>query len=265
MLFVPILAGTCAFCVVSSIVGGIDHVPGAGLFPGAVAALWAAWPLWHFSSVARHKLLHPQPKLHAVNAQVAFSKIRDVLRETIYQYGDQWRVITADVATMRILADLRYVEEETQIEMGHRGELQSRTNKVQRCIRLETQICPQGSKSIVQFDFEPRVEGFHFTACDSIIKEFISSAEASIGTGTLTGSPAETRLSAPPWWLLGLTGLMIIGVMGDVGKELSAVAQRIENHSSELTQRQQEQDKSDQDKITEMAAWQKFKEANGLK
>jgi hypothetical protein len=265
MLVIPILAGSCAFFVVSSIVGGIDRIPGAGLFPGMVAAMWAAWPLWHFSSAARNTLLHPQPKLHAVNAQVAFSKVRDLLREKVYQYGDQWRVITADVATMRILADLRYVEEEASIEMGNRGELQSRTNKVQRHLRLETQICPQGPKSIVQFDFEPRVEGLHFTACDSMIKEFVASAEASIGPGTPIGSPAETRLSAPPWWLLALTGFMLLGVMGDVGKELGAVAQRIDNHSSELTQRQREQDKTEQDNVSEMAAWQKFKEANGLK
>src|SRR5271166_2476103 len=201
MLALPVIAGSVAFFAVAQIVGGIDHSPWAGIFPGIVAAIWAAWPIWHFNSAARHRLLHPQPKLHAVNAQVAFSKIRDVLRERFYKYGDKWHVITADVATMRIVADLRYFDEESHIETGHRGDFQNRTVRVQRYLRLETQMHGQGSATVVQFDFEPRVEGLNFSACDSIIRDFITSAESAIGAGESIESENNTKLPAPPLWL----------------------------------------------------------------
>ena len=220
MLALPILVGIVAFFAFAQIVGGFDHSPGAGILPGIVAAIWAAWPIWHFHSAARNRLLHPQPKLHAVNAQVAFNKIRDVLREKFYQYGDKWHVITSDVATMRIVADLRYFDEESHIEMGHRGDLQNRTVRVQRYLRLEMQMHGQGSATVVQFDFEPRIEGLNLTACDSIIRDFMTSAESAIGAGETIEAEARTKLPAPPLWLSLVTACSISLLLVDVLKDL---------------------------------------------
>jgi hypothetical protein len=181
MLVMPILSGTIAFFAVSYLVGYFDPSPGAGIIPGIVCAIGAAWQIWKFNCAARNKLLHPQPKLYAVNPQVAFSKIRDALREKYYHYGDKWRIITCDIATMRIVAELRYLDEEEHFDFGHRGELISRTARVQRFLRLEVGMSQLGSGSLVQFDFETRVEGFNITACDSIIKDFIASVESLIG------------------------------------------------------------------------------------
>lgn len=73
-----------------------------------------------------------------------------------------------------------------------------------------------GPGTIVQFDFVAKVDGMDYQACDSIIQGLLSDVEATLGAGTNSGSPLESRVPAPPWWLLGLTAFALLLLLGDV-------------------------------------------------
>jgi hypothetical protein len=62
------------------------------------------------------------------------------------------------------------------------------------------------------------VEGASWSACDSIVSEVVSDTEAALGPGSDAGDPADTKLPAPPWWLLGLTAFGLLGLFADVMK-----------------------------------------------
>jgi hypothetical protein len=50
-----------------------------------------------------------EPKIIEIphSSQAVFSKIREVLRESVYNSGDKWKVTTPDVQTNRIFAEMR--------------------------------------------------------------------------------------------------------------------------------------------------------------
>lgn len=72
--------------------------------------------------------------------------------------------------------------------------------------------------TVAQFDFVPKVEGVNFSACDSIIAGIVSDVEAALGPGSDAGNPADTTIPAPPWWLIGVGGLGLLTLWGDVMK-----------------------------------------------
>lgn len=87
----------------------VFHNNEAGVLPGIVAGIWAAWPLIHQARVQRYNFLHPVPKEYNESTKLAFSKLREILAETAYNFGDKWRVSTADTQSGRITADLTYM------------------------------------------------------------------------------------------------------------------------------------------------------------
>ncbi len=197
----------------------ILHNKDAGAFPGLVLGIWAAWPFFHQARVQRYNFLHPVPKQYKVPARIAFAMIRDFLAEVSYNFGDKWHVVTADTQSGRVTANLRFTDEHTHFEADARGHIHTRKERLQRFIGLEVQVKAISNDSvIVQFDFCPKVEGANFAACDSIVSGVANAVESALGPGVQTGNPADTTLSAPPWWLIGLSALALIGLLGDVIK-----------------------------------------------
>jgi len=214
--------GFFAFCLVGWFVGDVVfHNAGAGFFPGLVAALWAAWPLFAIHTSQRADFLHPLPKRYPVNNQVAFTKAIEFLREFSYSFGDRWHIVTADVASNRIVADLRFFDEESHPEAAGRG-ISTRTVRVQRRIRLEAQFdASYSAETIVKLNFYTQIEGFNFRACDAIITEVKDSLDMLLCGGIEVGASRPFKLSAPPVWLLGVTALMLLFLLGDTQKALS--------------------------------------------
>ncbi|OPZ80212.1 MAG: hypothetical protein BWY75_03856 [bacterium ADurb.Bin425] len=220
MIGVGIIVGVLVFLAVGAMVAElVVHQKEAGLFPGLVAGIWAAWPFIHQGGVQRYNFLHPVPRRYKQPLKHVFAKVRQILSEQTYNFGDKWHVSTADTMQHRITASLRYTEEETKIEGDARGQLHTRKERVQRLIEMDVQFKDEGADTtVVQFDFSPKIEGAAFGACDSIISGITSAAEAALGPGSDAGKPADKTLPAPPWWLLGLTLLSLMTLWGDVMK-----------------------------------------------
>lgn len=220
MIGVGIIVGVFVFLAVGAMVAElVVHQKEAGLFPGLVAGIWAAWPFFHKGGVDQYNFLHPVPRRYKQPLKHVFAKIRQILSEQTYNFGDKWHVSTADTMQHRITASLRYTEEETKIEGDARGQLHTRKERVQRLIEMDVQFKDEGNDStVVQFDFSPKIEGAAFGACDSIISGITSAAETALGPGSDAGKPADKTLPAPPWWFLGLTLLSLMTLWGQVMK-----------------------------------------------
>lgn len=221
MLIAGIAVGIFAWLLTGSIVGvivthGYNH-GNAGMFPGLVAGIWAAWPLIYQGKIQRYNFLHPVPKRYKVSVKQAFKKVREILDEKIYNFGDGWKVSNADTQARRIKAALKWTDEETKMEPGHGGQVNTRTVRVQRLLELDVQMKEEpGDNTVIQFDFHPRVEGLTYTACDGIVSGLLSEMEAALGAGTPAGNPIATTVPAPPWWLLGVTAIALFWLFGDV-------------------------------------------------
>jgi hypothetical protein len=205
MYLVGNAAGLLAFFIVSALVGGSVHDPGAGLFAGLVAAIWAAWPFHHQHAVTRQNFFHPAPRRYQQPTKIVFSQIRDLLRESAYNFGDKWRVSTADATTGRIFAELRYFDEETHTDFSSGGRVHIRKERLQRYLSLEVQMKDEKSCSVVQYDFDARVEGTKYGACDEIVLGIMDALEHELGPSTDVGDLLSEKLPAPPWWLLAVT------------------------------------------------------------
>jgi hypothetical protein len=204
-MIAAISAGIVVFLAVGSLVTAVTHNQQASLLPALVAGVWAAWPLLHGHAVQRENFLHPPPREYGATTRAAFGNIRDVLRESAYNFGDKWRVTTADVATGRIFAEIRFFDEEQHAEVS-RGHINYRKERVQRYLSLEVQMKDTANGSaIVQFDFTPRVEGTKYGACDWLVDDVLSGVEESLGPGREILKSINAGLPAPPWWLLAMT------------------------------------------------------------
>lgn len=212
-LFVWGLVGACTrFYVLNT--------PETGVMEGLVAAVWAAWPFFHTGGVQRYNFLHPVPRRYKTPLKQAFAKVRQIISEKSYNFGDKWHVATADTQQRRITATLRFTEEESKgFEGTNIANIQHRTQRVQRLLELDVQMKEEpNDTTVVQFDFRPKVEGVNFSASDSIITGIISDVETALGPGTDAGNPADTSIPAPPWWLIGVGGLGLLQLWGDVMK-----------------------------------------------
>ena len=267
MIVVGIILGLIVWGVVgSSIRYFVLQTPMTGMFEGFVAGVWAAWPFIHQFRVKRYNFLHPVPKEYSVPVPQAFAKVRDLLAELSYNFGDKWHVVTSDVQSKRITANLRFTDEEMKMEGDSRGQIHTRTERVQRLVELEVQFKETATGgTIVQFDFFPKIEGANISACDFVVSGFCRAVETSLGPGIERGTPADTRLPAPPWWLVGLTVCGVMSLFGSISAHVGEIRQKINEHPGELQQEKSNQDQREQAMRDEIAAWNKFKEANNLK
>ena len=185
----------------------------AGCLPGLIAAIWVAWPCFHHAGVSRYNFLHPVPRVYKAPIKQAFAQIRDIISDISYNFGDKWHVSTADVNQRRILASLRFTEEESHIEGTSLQNIHTRKERVQRLLEMEVQFKDNGNDTTtVQFDFHPKVEGVQWYACDSIVNGLMNRVETTLGPGTDRGQAADTKLGAPPWWLVGLGALGVLNL-----------------------------------------------------
>jgi len=209
MSLLGLAAGVASFAAANTIVDAALHSNTAGIVPGMVAGLWAGWPLFHKHTANRDVVLHPAPLRYPVSVQRTFDKIREVLRETTYQYGDRWHVLTAEVSTLRIVADLHYVEEIKHLEIQHQT-IRERIERIRRYLKVEIQVKAAGVKSIVQYDFMPRIEGLNSSACHDMVRSVLSAVEAKLGTGEPIIEVKPKSLTSPPLWLITSTGIMLL-------------------------------------------------------
>ena len=220
MMAVGIIVGLVVWGLVGSLTRYyVLQTPGTGVFEGLVAGVWAAWPFFHHGRVQRYSFLHPVPRRYKIALKQAFAKVRQIINDRVYNFGDRWHVATADTMQRRITATLKFTEEESHIEGTSLSNLHARKERVQRLLELEVQMKEEPhDTTVVQFDFRPKVEGVAWHACDSIVAGILNDAEAVLGLGTDAGSQADTSLPAPPWWLLGLGALGVLGLFADVMK-----------------------------------------------
>jgi hypothetical protein len=123
------------------------------------------------------------PREYNLPAKEAFSKIREILADTSYHYGDKWHVSTADTQAGRIAADLRFTDEHIHYDMDGRGHLHPRRENLRRYLGVEILIQDtEKGTSTVQLDFIPKVEGYKFTACDSIVSGFMLTIDNALGS-----------------------------------------------------------------------------------
>jgi len=131
------------------------------------------------------------------------------LNETTYHFGDRWHVINADTETNRIVAELRFFEEEEKFwDAGHPF---SRPEQVRRTLRLEAMLLDIHQGAVLQLDFSSRIEGLNQSACDLLVNNLVESIDAVLGGGTPITKALAYRLPAPPWWLYVLTVACLIG------------------------------------------------------
>jgi hypothetical protein len=182
MALVAIIVGTFVFLLTGALIGEASHNAGAGIMPGLILGDLAAIPIFKAACEECAKFLHPQPREYRVPAKIAFAKIRDILAEISYNYGDKWHVVTADTQTGRITANLRFVDEFTRFEGDARGQIHTRKVRLQRYLTVEIHVrSTDAGTTLIQLDYSPTVEGVNYAACDSIISSLSQQIESAIG------------------------------------------------------------------------------------
>lgn len=182
MAILAIIVGTFVFLLTGALIGDASHDAGAGIVPGLVLGILAAYPIFKSACEERAKFLHPEPREYKVPAKIAFAKIRDILAEISYNYGDKWNVVTADTQTGRIMANLRFIDEFNRIEGDARGNIHTRKERLQRFLAVDIQVqqTEHGTTAIVMY-FRPTVEGVNYAACDSIISSLCTTIDHALG------------------------------------------------------------------------------------
>lgn len=181
MAIVAIAVGIFVFLLTGAMTSELTHDAGAGILPGIILGIMAAVPLFKLAAQERSNFLHPAPREYNIPAKIAFAKIRDILAETTYNYGDKWHVVTADTQSGRITAHLRFTDEFNRIEGDARGNIRTHKERLQRFLALDIQIrATERGTTIIQLDFSPKVEGVNYAACDSMIANLSSMIEAAL-------------------------------------------------------------------------------------
>lgn len=216
-LLLAVIAGWWTWVIVGE---GALHNYSGGFFPGVVVAAWVAWTFLYKHSIGRFNFLHPAPRQYNLNAQHAFHKIRELLSESVYNYGDKWRVSMADVQTNRIVAEMQFRDEHTKFDVNlSRGQFHARKEQRKCYLKLEVQMkTTEDGSTVVQFDFYPRAESGSEAACDAIIDNFVGAVDGHLGAGMAVAQPLSAKLPEPPNWLLGTTMLMLAFLFIDVVK-----------------------------------------------
>lgn len=104
------------------VVGIVVFILLGAFAPGALAFLFFGGIItaiiWFFvkegqkSADAKAVWLRPRATELPFSSQAVFSKIREVLRESVYGHGLKWKVTTADVRSNRIFAEMHLQEGE---------------------------------------------------------------------------------------------------------------------------------------------------------
>ena len=75
LMGVGIVLGLFVWGLVGALTGEcVVHKADAGVFPGLIAGIWAAWPFFHQGRVQRYNFLHPVPRRYKLPLKQAFCK-----------------------------------------------------------------------------------------------------------------------------------------------------------------------------------------------
>jgi IS66 C-terminal element len=108
----------------------------------------------------------------------AFAKVRQVLSESTYGYGDKWYVASADTRQKRITAYLRFTDDEVRLQGTSLFQVYVSKDRKHRLLELVVQMHEEpGDVTVVQFDFKTKVEGLAWYACDRAIYNVLSDIE----------------------------------------------------------------------------------------
>jgi hypothetical protein len=175
MIILGLIAPIAAFFFVDSVAG--DLLGGSSDFAfliAVIAAVCSGWWIVQNVLANRHNFLHPEPREYRATSKQVFVKLRETLNELSYNFGDRWHIVVADTQANRIVADLRFTDEESDFDQ--------RTQRVQRFLRFEANIKDTSfGCALLQLDFNPRVEGMSFWASDRIITEMMAAIDMQLG------------------------------------------------------------------------------------
>jgi hypothetical protein len=262
MAILGIILGIITFFVVGAIGWPLLGSAQASILPAALAGIWVTWPFCRGAFEQRANFFHPIPREYNRPTPEVFKRLRDMLAESTVQYGDSWHVKTADTQTGRIVADLRYMEEESKIDLDGRNNPHVRKERVRRFLRLEAQMKKTDrDTTILQLDWSAEVEGANFTACDGIISSFSQSLDASLGGGTEVAVQATNPDPiAPPWWLIGFTGFVLCWMFLDLCKSCGG-----DDITKSINETRAKGIERGRDKLNyELEEWQKYKQREGI-
>lgn len=222
---VAVIAAIVSFLTACAFVASVVHESAAPSvwWSGIIAASWCIWPALKGHQVERYNMLQPVPRLYKIPWKNAFAKVRDILARGTYKLGSKWHVSTADTQAKHIHATLQFVDEEKKWDApgGRVENIRQSTERVRRLVELDVTFKEQDEFTIIQLDFQTEAEGTNaIYACDFVIEDIKSAIEREMGQGTNVGNPAEFKLGAPPWWLLGLTGFGLVVLWQDVMKSV---------------------------------------------
>jgi len=197
-------------------------------YVGIVAGVWVAWPFYAKSMAARAAFLHPPVRRYNLPVKHAFAKVRQLLSDITFNFGDKWYVSSADTLQRRITACLRFTDEEQRIDLSSSHHTSMRKERKQRLLELEVQLEEEpDDNTLIQFDFRATVEGVSWHACDRIIYAFLNDVQTQLGAGEVVDQPKASASLAPPWWLIAVTVICLLNLTGAVGNHISNSWQKV--------------------------------------
>ncbi len=156
---------------------------------------------------------NPYPRLYEVPLQQAFTAVRDVLGESLYNVSDKWREVMADTERQRITAGLpinpKYSDQKKYLGLA-----------------VDFHDTDNGA-TLIELKFDPRDSVLHVSSnyivhdkhVSECLYQFMSDIGQRLGPATIMSPPKVARttykyefvpLPPPSWSLLGVTGFGII-------------------------------------------------------
>ena len=160
----------------------------------------------------RKSMLAPVWKKYPVNCQIVFSKVRDVLRDSSYGFGDKWNVVSAEVQTNKIIADLKLTDNQPGVPL-----------KVFIRLVAQIDIVDNGKASILKLSFDEQSMG-RAHEISEVINNIKADIDAAIGNGETLTAPFIAKLPPAPDILINLIiANLAIAVLQYAGKILDGM------------------------------------------